>query len=96
MDSQIAELEMKNDSGQRHLKALVKKKEESMVGYDVLKLEVKRLREMLNAKADEVFGLQNRKFQLQMSMEERQEEIKVHTDVLKAQLKSAEEERHAT
>ena len=67
-----------------------------MVNHDVLKLEVKRLREQLNAKADEVFGLQNRKFQLQMSMEERQQEIKVHSDVLKAQLKAAEEERHAT
>ena len=92
----IAELEMKNDSGQRALKALIKSKEESMVGHDVLKLEVKRLREQLNAKADEVFGLQNRKFQLQMSMEERQQEIKVHSDVLKAQLKAAEEERHTT
>jgi len=29
-------------------------------------------------------------------MEERQQEIKVHSDVLKAQLKAAEEERHAT
>jgi chromosome segregation ATPase len=92
----ISELEMKNDSGQRHLKALTKSKEESMVAHDVLKLEVKRLREQLNTKADEVFGLQNRKFQLQMSMEERQQEIKVHSDVLKAQLKAAEEERHAT
>jgi len=96
LDAHTTELEMKNDSGQRFLKGLIKRKEETMVGYDVLKLEVKRLREMLNAKADEVFGLQNRKFQLQMSMEERQQEIKVHTDVLKAQLKAAEEERHAT
>ena len=94
--SSISELEMKNDSGQRHLKMVVKNKEESMVNHDVLKLEVKRLREQLNSKADEVFGLQNRKFQLQMSMEERQQEIKVHSDVLKAQLKAAEEERHAT
>lgn len=29
-------------------------------------------------------------------MEEREQEIKVHTDVLKAQLKAAEEERHST
>jgi len=92
----ISELEMKNDSGQRHLRQLTKSKEDAMVAHDVLKLEVKRLREQLNAKADEVFGLQNRKFQLQMSMEERQQEIKVHSDVLKAQLKAAEEERHAT
>merc|ERR1711988_482291 len=49
----IAELEMKNDSGQRHLKQLIKSKEESMVGHDVLKLEVKRLREQLNAAEEE-------------------------------------------
>mmetsp|Transcript_3573 Transcript_3573/g.9535 ORF Transcript_3573/g.9535 Transcript_3573/m.9535 type:complete len:880 (+) Transcript_3573:71-2710(+) len=96
LEGMIAEIQMKNDSAQRHLKGMIKEKEESMVGHDVLKLEVKRLREQLNAKADEVFGLQNRKFQLQMSMEERQQEIKVHSDVLKAQLKAAEEERHAT
>ena len=87
---------MKNDAGTRHLKEVIKNEEEQMVAHDVLKLELKRLRESLNAKADEVFGLQNRKFQLQMSMEERQQEIKVHSDVLKAQLKAAEEERHAT
>ena len=96
LSASISELEMKNDSGQRKLKLLIKSKEDSMVNHDVLKLEVKRLREQLNSKADEVFGLQNRKFQLQMSMEERQQEIKVHSDVLKAQLKAAEEERHAT
>ena len=87
---------MKNDAGTRHLKEVIKNEEEQMVAHDVLKLELKRLRESLNAKADEVFGLQNRKFQLQMSMEERQQEVRVHTDVLKAQLKAAEEERHAT
>ena len=86
---------MKNDAGTRHLKEVIKNEEEQMVAHDVLKLELKRLRESLNAKADEVFGLQNRKFQLQMSMEERQQEVKVHTDVLKAQLKAAEEERTA-
>ena len=85
---------MKNDAGTRHLKEVIKKEEEQMVAHDVLKLELKRLRESLNAKADEVFGLQNRKFQLQMSMEERQQEIKVHSDVLRAQLKAVEDERH--
>ena len=89
-----AELEMRNDAGQRQVRELVKGKEQGMVATDVLKLEVKRLRELLSAKADEVFGLQNRKFQLQMSMEERQQEIKVHTEVLRAQLKASNEERH--
>jgi len=89
-----AELEMRNDAGTRQVKELVRSKEQGMVATDVLKLEVKRLRELLSAKADEVFGLQNRKFQLQMSMEERQQEIKVHTEVLRAQLKASNEERH--
>merc|ERR1719240_1389293 len=85
---------MNNDLAQRQLKKLIGKKEESLVSSDVLKLEVKRLREVLNSKADEVFGLENRKFQLQMSMDERQQEIKVHSDVLRAQAKAAEDERH--
>jgi chromosome segregation ATPase len=78
LEGQISETEMKTDAASRAFKKLIKEKEQSMVAFDVLKLEGKRLREQLNAKADEVFGLTNRKFQLQMSMEERQEEIKVH------------------
>mmetsp|Transcript_10381 Transcript_10381/g.31931 ORF Transcript_10381/g.31931 Transcript_10381/m.31931 type:complete len:882 (-) Transcript_10381:323-2968(-) len=89
----IAEVEINNELAQKELKKLVTQKQEGMVSSDVLKLEVKRLRETLNAKMDEVFGLQNRKHQLQMSMDERQQEIKVHTDVLRAQLKAAEDER---
>merc|ERR1712048_228391 len=39
-------------------------------------------------------SLENRKQQLQISMEEREKEIEVHTDVLRAQLRGAEDERH--
>lgn len=65
-----------------------------MVQNDVLRLEVKRLRDMLNAKADKVFSLENRKQQLALSMEERKHEIGVHQEVQRAQLRAAEEERH--
>mmetsp|Transcript_21284 Transcript_21284/g.48925 ORF Transcript_21284/g.48925 Transcript_21284/m.48925 type:complete len:652 (-) Transcript_21284:377-2332(-) len=94
MTAAIDEVEMNNELATRQLKKLVSQKEEALVSADVLKLEVKRLREALGGKADEVFGLENRKFQLQMSMDERQQEIKVHSDVLKAQYKAAEDERH--
>lgn len=60
----------------------------------MLKLEVKKLKAALSAKSDEVFGLENRKYQLQMSMEERKRQIEVHREVQRAQLKLAEEERH--
>lgn len=54
-------------------------KEELMVSNDVMRLEVKRLRDTLNGAADEVFSLENRRQQLAMSMKERKAEIQVMT-----------------
>jgi hypothetical protein len=59
-----------------------------------MKLEIKNLRDTVNVEADRVYGLENRKYQLEMSMEEREKEIQVHKDILVSELKSAEEERH--
>jgi hypothetical protein len=48
------------------------------VDLDVRKLEVQHLRETLNARADTVFSLENTKFQLKQSLNERRHEIAVH------------------
>ena len=64
-----------------------------MVDENILKLEVKRLRDLLNSKADEVMSLEQRKLQLDTAMKERRNEILVHKDMLRAQLKVANEER---
>jgi len=93
-ETRIADLQVETVSQQQAFDARVKEKEEKMVQHDVMKLEVKRLRDTLNTKADKVFSLENRKQQLQLSMEERKQEIGVHQDVQRAQLKVAEEERH--
>merc|ERR1719421_1434382 len=61
-----------------------------------MKLEVKRLRGLMNTKTENLFTLENRKHQLQISMEEREKEIEVHQEVLKAQLRAQEDERHKT
>eukprot|EP00945_MAST-04E_sp_MAST-4E-sp1_P001922 g1922.t1 len=90
----IAELELVNNAAVATLKEQKKSRKTIMVNHDVLKLEVKRLRDKLSLHADEVFGLANRKFQLQQSMEERKHEIQVHRDVQRAAHKAAEEERH--
>jgi chromosome segregation ATPase len=90
----IAELDLENTSAGLSLKQATKEKEEVMVQHDVMRLEVRRLRDALNARADEVFSLENRQFQLQMSMEERKKEIAVHREVQRAQVRSAEDERH--
>ncbi len=59
-----------------------------------MKLEIKNLRETVNVEADKVYGMENRKKQLEMSMEEREKEIKVHRDILESEKQAAEQERN--
>lgn len=76
------------------LEKVQKNKEKTLVQHDCKKLEIKKLRDTVNVEADRVFGLENRKYQLEMSMEEREKEIQVHKDILVSESKAAEEERH--
>merc|ERR1719343_1780213 len=78
----------------RKVQKTMKDKEENLMQHDILRLEVKRLRQNLNVKSESLYSLENRKQQLQISMEEREKEIEVHTEVLKAQLRAAEDEKH--
>ena len=64
-----------------------------MVEENILKLEIKRLRDMLHEKADEVYTLEKRRLQLETAMKERRREIDIHKEMLTAQLKAADQER---
>lgn len=44
------------------LEKIKKKKEETLVQHDIMKLEIKKLRETVNVEADNVFGLENMKY----------------------------------
>ena len=94
LTSQVAELRLENEMVRGELEKVIKQKERTLVSYDVMKLEIKKLRDTVNLEADKVYGLENRKYQLEMSMEEREKEIQVHKDILTSELKAAEEERH--
>jgi len=96
MKGTMEELELQNTIMNRSVANVVKDKEESLMQHDILRLEVKRLRQQLNTKSESLYSLENRKQQLHISMEEREKEIEVHQEVLKAQLRSQEEERHKT
>ena len=62
---------------------------------DLARLEVRRLRDLLSVKSDAVYSLENRKQQLLLSMDERKHEISVHRDILRAELKSLQEDKHS-
>eukprot|EP01041_Mallomonas_annulata_P001570 gene1570-3037_t len=91
----IRELELETRTIEEEIKHFNRLKEDETVTNDVLKLEVRRLKDLLAAKSDAVFSLENRKQQLLLSLEERKQEICVHSDVLKAELRSVQDEKHA-
>ena len=74
----MAALNMETDTIVRSVAAANRASQQRLVDVDVKKLEVQNLRKVLNAKADEVFTLENKKFQLQQSLHERRHEIDVH------------------
>lgn len=71
----IQELKLENEMANGDLDKVQKRKEKTLVQHDCMKLEIKKLRDTVNVEADRVYGLENRKYQLEMSMEEREKEI---------------------
>merc|ERR1712131_107787 len=60
LNSKIEELELYDDSSQRELKSLIKEKQDAMVENNILKLQVKRVRDSLYHTADNVHDLKHR------------------------------------
>ncbi|KAH9509024.1 Coiled-coil domain-containing protein 39, partial [Bulinus truncatus] len=89
----IVELNLYNDNSEGELKKVTKDKQNAMVEENLLKLEIKKLRDLLNSRSDDVLSLEKRKLQLDTAMKERHEEIKIHKEMLTAQIKTTDEER---
>ncbi|XP_052403388.1 coiled-coil domain-containing protein 39 [Carassius gibelio] len=93
LTTKINELELFIDNSEKDQKKLRLKKQDSMVEKGLLKLEVQRLRDLLYDRADGVLSLEKRRLQLQTAMKEREEEIRVHREMLSKQIKLTEQER---
>uniref|UniRef100_A0A2K5PVP5 Coiled-coil domain-containing protein 39 n=1 Tax=Cebus imitator TaxID=2715852 RepID=A0A2K5PVP5_CEBIM len=91
--SKINELNLFIDRSEKELDKAKAFKQDLMIEDNLLKLEVKRTREMLHSKAEEVLSLEKRKQQLYTAMEERTEEIKVHKTMLASQIRYVDQER---
>eukprot|EP00397_Hematodinium_sp_SG-2012_P011605 GEMP01011749.1.p1 GENE.GEMP01011749.1~~GEMP01011749.1.p1 ORF type:complete len:908 (+),score=297.54 GEMP01011749.1:32-2725(+) len=90
----MEEVELQNSIMVRTMSESTKEKEEALVHHEVMKLEVKRLRNAMNQKTDALCSLENRKQQLQISMEEREKEIEVHQEVLKGHCCVSQDDKH--
>ncbi|XP_077017256.1 coiled-coil domain-containing protein 39 [Tamandua tetradactyla] len=91
--TKINELNLFIDSSEKEFNKVKAFKQDLMIEDNLLKLEVKRIREMLHSKAEEVLSLEKRKQQLHTAMEERTEEIKVHKTMLASQIRYVDQER---
>ncbi|KAL5476034.1 hypothetical protein EMCRGX_G025936 [Ephydatia muelleri] len=93
LQEKIDEINLHIDNTQRESKKVLKQKQDLMVDENIMKLQIKRLRNTLYSHADEVLSLEQREKQLETTMAERTHEINVHKEMLRTQCKSSEQER---
>lgn len=89
----MLELTLENESCQTESVHQTKRREQVLVDGDVLRLQVESLKRLINLRDTELHGLENRKQQLAITIRERDQEIGAHQDVLRQELKGADEER---
>ena len=90
----IVDVELEITACELNLKKLVAEKEEDMVSHDLVRLEVRRLRDILRNKIEEVIQLENKRENLFNEMLVKKEEKHIQKDVQIAQLRVCEDERH--
>merc|ERR1712224_923427 len=94
LKSEIDELVLRNSTAEQEMVVIRNARETKMLEHDTLKLEVNKLKTSLSSRADEVSGLENRKYQLQKGMQERREEINVVLQQNAGKVKAAEDAKH--
>ncbi|NWV13690.1 CCD39 protein, partial [Ptilonorhynchus violaceus] len=90
----IDELNLFNERSLQELKKAKHIKQEMMVEDNLLKLELKRLQNILCNKAEKVLTLEKQKLELKKAIAERTEEIKIHKAMLDSQIRLVDQERH--
>lgn len=95
LDTKLTELNLDQDSLDKSTAKARSQKESVLVQINMLRLQVEKLTLQVDTKCDELISLENRRQQLQLSMQERVAEIDAHLAALRTQLKTEEEARHS-
>uniref|UniRef100_A0A8C5KVA7 Coiled-coil domain-containing protein 39 n=1 Tax=Jaculus jaculus TaxID=51337 RepID=A0A8C5KVA7_JACJA len=93
--NKMNELNLFTERSEKELNKAKSSKQDLMIEDNLLKLEVKRMRELLHSKAEEVLSLEKRKQQLCCAIAERNEEIEVHRTMLASQIRYVDQERQS-
>jgi chromosome segregation ATPase len=94
LEIKLTELRLDQESLDKSTLKARTMKENVLVQLNLLRLQVEKLTEQVATKSDELISLENRRQQLQLSMQERVIEIDAHIAALRTQLKTEEEARH--
>ncbi|NXQ42536.1 CCD39 protein, partial [Catharus fuscescens] len=94
MVEKIEELTLFNERSLQELRKAKHIKQEMMVEDNLLKLELKRLRNTLCNKAEKVLSLEKQQLELKRAIAERTEEIRIHKAMLDSQIRLLDQERH--
>ncbi|XP_032081218.1 coiled-coil domain-containing protein 39 [Thamnophis elegans] len=93
LNTRLDEINLFTDKSDKLLKKARAEKQDLMIEDNLLKLELKRVRDLLYNKAEKVLCLEKQKQQLKTAMEERTADIKVHKEMIETQTRLIEQER---
>ncbi len=94
LERNIDEVELEIVSCELNLQKLNREKEEDMVSLDLARLEVRRLRDILKKKTNEVYELEDIRDYIGAKAKETKQQVCLETELWVAQLRAAEDERH--
>jgi UDP-glucose:O-linked fucose beta-1,3-glucosyltransferase len=88
IDTKLAELTLWIDTAQKLLDKSIGQKQDIMVNENLKKLELNKLRDLLDKRADDVLALNKERIKLESGMKERFAEIELHQELLRTQLRA--------